>query len=97
MLAYYLIYCRQDWQSHVNPFHLSATHLAFEQADTSSSATTDSGSDSATHHASEQADASSTATTDSGSDIPSPIPRQLSDPANHSMMYTHTPSSRNLR
>ena len=93
MLAYYLICCRQDWQSHVNPFHLSATHLASEQADASSSATTDSGSDSVTHLAPKQADAFSSVTNGSESDIPSPIP----DPANHSMMNTHTPSSRNLR
>ena len=45
MLAYYLICSRQDWQSHVNPFHLSVTHLAPEQADASGSATTDTESD----------------------------------------------------
>ena len=45
MIAYYLVCARQEWQSHVNPFHLSVTHLAPEQADGSGSATTDSESD----------------------------------------------------
>lgn len=75
MSAYYLICSRQDWQSHVNPFHLSVTHLAPEQADASGSATTDSESD-----------------LENG--IGSPIPGQLSDPANHSVMNTYTPSSK---
>ena len=93
ILAYYLIYCRQDWQSDVNPLHLSG-HLAPKQADTSASATTDSESNSASHLAPKQADRSASASTDSESDIPSPI--QLFDSANHSAMSMYTPSSRKL-
>ena len=75
--------------------HLSASHLAPKQADTSGSATTDSESDSASHLAPKQADRSASATTDSESDIPSPI--QLFDSANHSVMNAYTPPSRKLR
>ena len=75
MLTYYVVCARQEWQSHVNPFHLSATHLAPEQEDGSGSATTDSESD-----------------LESG--ITSPIPGQLSDPANHSVINMYIPSSK---